>query len=239
MRSLSFALFCASLWLVGCAPRSTLPAPPPARAVEQEPAFVLDPMPTSYGSEIGGLNQEDVEEQFLALQPAFMRCVQRAAGDLRTLGGRVSIRMRLDPGGRVRWVYLTDSTLGDRRTERCLLDEIRHKTWPRPLSGDGLAESTFEVEPSEPPASWPRFKASALAERARRATRACWDGTEGRFRATAYVAPGGDVLAAGVAPPDEQGELVSDCISDALQELKLANLTVAQRATAKVSFTLP
>lgn len=230
---------CAFFFLLGCGANQT--AQPIAVPATPEPddGFRMGPMPTSYGSEIGGLSQEDVEEQFQSLQPSFARCVSRASSGASWFGGRVSVRMRLDPAGHVRWAYLTDTTLGDRDAERCLLDIIRSRTWPRPLSGDGLAESTFEVEPGEAPDSWPRFKASALASRAREATRSCWETVEGKFTATAYVEPDGRIIAAGVAPPDEEGEAVSDCIAGALEDLRVSHLTRGQQSTAKVSFTLP
>lgn len=212
-------------------------APTAPSAPAPSPAY--DPGPTSYGSEIGGLSQEDVEEQLAAMQPAFLRCVRASSQATNWIGGQVGIRMRIAPSGRIRWVYLTESTLGDRSTERCLLDTIRGRTWPRPLSGDGLAHTSFEVEPSQPPTTWPRFKAAAIAQRAREATRACRTGIEGPFVATVYVAPQGHVLSAGVAPPDEHGEAASDCIAQALTSLRLRNLAVAQHDTAKVSFSLP
>jgi len=245
-----------SVGCLGSHPETNRPQTP-TPVVESD--FKLDQGPSSFGSEIGGLSQEDVEEQFQALQSEFLQCVDRAADDLSWIGGSVRIQMRLDPAGRVRWVHLTDSTLGDRDTERCLLDKIRQRTWPRPLSGDGLAETTFEVEPSVRPLTWPRFKTSALAHRARAATRTCWKGVDGKFMATAYVEPGGRVIAAGVAFPNElksansndeptsdnsaarieESEKASDCIAVALRELRVKSLTVAQRSTAKVSFSLP
>ncbi len=215
------------------------PSTPPTTPSAPTPRPAYDTGPTSYGSEVGGLSQEDVEEQLASMQPAFLRCVRASSHAITWLGGQVGIRMRLAPSGRVRWVYLTESTLGDRDTERCLLDTIRGRTWPRPLSGDGLAHTSFEVEPSEAPSSWPRFKAAAIAQRAREATRACRNGVEGSFVATVYVAPQGHVLSAGVAPPDERGEAASDCIVQALTTLRLRNLAVAQRDTAKISFSLP
>jgi hypothetical protein len=213
-------------------------ATPPAPAVEKPRRPALDPGPTSTESDIGALSQEDVEDQFKALRPELIRCVRETTRRLPCAGGRIAVRIRVDRQGSVRWVWLTDSTLGDRDAERCVLDVVRGRTWPRPLSGDGLAESSFEVEPSEPPAPWPSFKALALAERASSATRTCRRGVKGTFRATAYVSPKGEVLLAGVAPPNPDGEQASDCIAQALLGMQLAWLSVGQRATAKVSFAL-
>jgi len=226
-----------ALALAGCLGHA---APELASIESAEPPVeqAYDPGPSAYESDIGGLSQEDVEEQFQALRPRWLTCILEASGRLSGIGGRATLRMRLDRNGAVRWAYLADSTLGDRDAERCVLDVVKSRKWPRPLSGDGLAESSFDVDPSEPLSAWPKYKTSALERKARAATRECRSGLNGEFRATAYVSPEGDILAAGVAPPDEKGEQASDCIVGALRELRLRNLTVAQRAPVKVSFSL-
>jgi len=213
-------------------PRSVAPA-----AAEEPEA--IDHGPSSYEGDVGGLSQEDVEEQLQALRPNLVECVRSASVRLSWIGGKVSLRMRIDRTGAVRWAYLNDTTLGDRDTERCVLRVVQSRTWPLPLSGEGLAETSFDVEPSESPAAWPRYKTLAVAQRASAATRKCRKGIAGEFRATAYVGPTGEVLAAGVAPPNEKGEEASDCIADALRDLRFGNLVAAQSATAKVMFKIP
>jgi hypothetical protein len=199
----------------------------------------IDRGPTSYEGDIGGLSQEDVEEQFAALRPRLIDCVRRASARLSWLGGRVSLKMRTDRSGNVRWVYLADSTLGDRDTERCVLRVVQSRTWPRPLSGEGLAQTSFDVDPSEAPLALPSYKTALLAQRARAATSKCRKGIVGAFQATAYVGPAGEVLAAGVAPPDERGEGASDCIAEALRDVRIGTVAAMDRsAVAKASFPL-
>jgi hypothetical protein len=213
------------------------PAPPPVAAPEPEPEKI-DRGPSSSDSDIGGLSQEDVEDQFKALHPQLMECVQRSSTRLVVLGGRATFRLRITRAGMVRWAFIPESTLGDREAERCMLGVIREQTWPRPLSGEGLAESSLEVDPGEPAAEWPKHKQAALADKAARATGKCRSGVAGTFRATAYVGPRGEVLAAGIAPPNAQGEDASDCMAKSLRALRVGNLTVGQRGVAKVSFLI-
>jgi len=216
-------------------------APPPSSPrLTAIPAPAIDRGPTSYEGEIGGLSQEDVEEQFTALRPRLIECVRSASQRLSWIGGRVTMRMRTDRAGHVRWVYLTDSTLGDRDTERCVLRVVQSKTWPRPLSGEGLAEASFDVDPSEAPRALPSYKSALLAQRARAATSKCRKGLSGPFQATAYIGPAGEVIAAGVAPPNEKGEQASDCIVDALRELRIGTVFAMDRSSAaKTTFPIP
>ena len=97
--------------------------------------------------------------------------------------------------------------------------------------------ASFDVEPIETPGSLSEKRSAQLAKRASAATRKCIRGIRGEFLATAYVAADGRVLAAGVAPPDEKGETASDCISDALLELKVKR--GRERQASKVSFSIP
>jgi hypothetical protein len=208
-------------------------------AAELENAPAADRGASYYESEIGGLSQEDVSEHFMALRPRLEDCVRRASGRMRALGGRVNVRMRLDREGQVRWAYLNESTLGNRDAELCVLRLVKSRSWPKPLSGEGLAETSFEVEPAEPPTDLSGFKGRLLAERARAATRRCRKGVPGDFRATAYIAKSGSVLSAGVAPSNEQAEAASDCVVDALRGLRVGPLAGNQKPAAKISFDLP
>jgi hypothetical protein len=189
-------------------------------------------------SEIGGLSEYDVERQFRALRPRVIDCVRSAASRLEVIGGSASVRLRVDRKGKVVWAYLSDTDLGDREAERCVLELVKRRPWPRPKGGEGLAEMSFDVEPIEAPEALPERGSTLLAKRADAATRKCRRGIQGDFVATAYVGPDGRVAAAGVAPPDENGELASDCISEALRELRLTQRGRAQTAS-KVSFSLP
>lgn len=230
----------ALLVVVAACGESAAPRPRAASrvAIEDEAPHAVDRRPVSAEAEIGGLSEYDVERQFRALQPRVVACVRSASSRLEVIGGSVSVKLRVDREGNVRWAYLADTDLGDREAERCVLDLVKSREWPEPKGGDGLAEMAFEVEPIEPPAEMPERGSEQLAKRASKATRKCMRGIRGDFVATAYVGPDGRVVSAGVAPPDENGEKASDCISDALRELRVKARGRA-RTASKVSFSLP
>lgn len=226
----------AALASTGCT-RSDGPSPKLAAASGEELSIEHeDPGASFFEAEIGGLSQEDVDEQFQALLPRMVGCVRRTSGQASYLGGRVSLRMRVDRAGSVRWAYLADSTLGDRDVERCVLDLVRSRTWPKPLSGEGLAETSFDIEPADDPAALPAHQRSWLAQRASVATRGCRKGIDGVFTATAYVDPNGQLLSVGVAPPSERGEEAADCVIEALRALRVGKLASAE--PSKVSFRI-
>jgi hypothetical protein len=232
-------LLAAAALVAACAQSAPAPARSAHARLGAAEVEAVDRGPTSYEAEIGGLSQYDVEQQLQALFPRLTDCVRRATDRASFIGGRVSLRMRVDRSGNVRWAYLSDSTLGDRDAELCVLGIVKNRTWPKPLSGEGLAETSFDVEPAEAPRPLPSYKSSLLAQRASAATRRCRKGIHGGFRATAYVGPKGEVLTAGVAPPDEHGEEASDCIVEALMGLRVGNLVADRGAAAKASFEIP
>lgn len=223
----------------GCAAREAPPPRPTERAAERDEELHVEGGPTSVESEIGGMSQDGVERTLAKLHPRFVRCVEQASERLSAIGGRVSVRMRVDPGGSVRWAYLSDTTLGDREAESCVLELVKTRRWPRPKSGDGLAETSFEVQAAEQPTEISGARASWFAQRAGSATAACRKGHPAGFVATAYVSATGEVLSAGVAPPNEAGEAASDCIASRLRELRARGLFAGRVAPAKISVKIP
>lgn len=225
--------------LLGCA-SAPAPTTQPARAravPKDEPK--LSAGPSSVASEIGGMSHDGVEQSLKELHPAFIQCVEQASQRLSAIGGRVSVRMRVDPQGNVRWAYLSDTTLGDREAEACVLDLVKGRRWPQPKSGDGLAETSFEVDAAVSPRELSAAKAKKLARSAGKATRSCRKGVPGKFLATVYVGRTGKVLSAGVAPPNEKAESASDCIAAALLGVRARGVVPGQNAPAKVSLVLP
>src|SRR5262245_43018424 len=170
--------------LSGCAH-----APPPPRAapvIETPAPAAVDPGPTSMESEIGGMNEEAVSHAFASLAGGVAGCADRGRARLTYLGGQVTVKLRVDRQGSVRWAYLSASTLGDRETEKCVLDLVRHKTWPRPLGGEGLAESSFEIDTRTAPRAWSERQVLQATAAVRRATAACRAEAPLGFTATAY-----------------------------------------------------
>lgn len=204
--------------LVGCAS-----APPKPGVVDAAPRQDrVDTGPTSFESEIGGMNELAVEESFKALSRPIGRCFESGAERVEAIGGTFTVAFRVDRQGATRWAYMKASTIGDRATENCILEIVRNKTWPKPLSGEGLAQKTVDIEPAKAPHVLDGKKASRTIHLAKARTAPCRKGVRGAFLATAYLEPDGRVRTAGVAPPDEKAESVVDCMIEELTKLKFS-----------------
>jgi len=182
---------------------------------------------------IGSLNEAAVEATVASL--GVRDCLMQGSQRLRELGGAFKIKVRVDRNGAARWAYLSQSTLGDRATEKCVLDLARGKTWPKPVGGEGIAEKAFEMDPRATPTPLGEKDLGKELDRARAATAACRRGVAGTFFATIYLRYSGQVAAAGVAPPNEKGEEAADCVVEALQKAKFH---ATGRRSTKVSFEI-
>src|SRR5262245_50274399 len=103
-------------------------APPPRRPVVAAPApttEAIDPGPTSMEAEIGGMNEDAMDDAFNALGSPLQRCLEDGLSRVNELGGHFKLSLRIDRQGSTKWVYLSESTLGDRETEKCVLDLAR------------------------------------------------------------------------------------------------------------------
>jgi hypothetical protein len=193
----------------------------------------IDTGPTSMESDVGGLNQEEVDEAFSEL--GVEECIEQGSARIGELGGEFKLRLRIRKSGETRWVYLSESTLGDRETEKCLLDRAREKSWPKPLGGEGIAEKSFAIDPAATPVAIDAKRLRREIARARVETAKCREGIGGSFFATVYLRSDGGVRTAGIAVPNEKGEGVADCMIEALQKLRFRE---SRGRSGKVSFEL-
>ena len=115
-----------------------------------------------------------------------------------------------------------------------MLDLARAKSWPRPLSGEGLAEKDVTVDPRAEPPSIDERRARAPIAAARAEAAKCKKGVPGSFLATVYVQPDGSVATAGVSVPSEKGEDVADCVVEALRKVRFRSTD----KLAKLSFEI-
>ena len=193
----------------------------------------------SMSAEIGGLSEEKVDKTFQRALPDFQKCLDDGAKRVEFLGGSVSFFIKIDSRGKVDHAHLEKSTIGDRDTEKCLLDSLRGKRWPKPVGGlHGLARKSFDFDPPNDvraPTSWDGDRVSDAVSKLSRKVSACKKSDKGAFEATVYVGTDGTVMAAGVTPPDEAGESDVDCLVDAL---KGASLPSPGSWPAKVTFSL-
>jgi hypothetical protein len=214
-------------------------APPPAAPTPAVEPDEDKPSGISTSAEIGGLNEEKVDRTFQSALADFQRCIDNGAKRVEFLGGSASFFVQINTLGKVDGAHLEKSTIGDRETEKCMLDTLRSKRWPKPVGGlHGQARKSFDFDPPNDvraPTAWDGDRVSQSITHLSKKLSACKQGTSGSFEATLYVGTDGSVMAAGVTPPDEAGESDVDCL---VSTLKGASLPSPGSWPAKVTFSL-
>jgi hypothetical protein len=231
----SIALAFVGLALAACGGEP--PPQVPEAAHEEAP-----PPPKKSGlkmkSELGSVDPGAVKRAFVALDDKFMGCQKRALDRVEVLSGSVKFFVRIGEDGAAKWTYLEGSELGDRETEKCLLDTVRGASWPRPDGGDAEARYGMELplQSTRPANEWNADKVAGALGKHGSALDECKAGANATFHATMYVGPGGKVLAAGVATSTRDGEDKADCLTDVLKKMK--GLPSPGSWPAKVGFDL-
>jgi len=171
---------------------------------------------------MGTIRQDEVVNALSPRMPRFVRCFSQRMGDVELLGGDIRLSFRIHTDGSVAWVYPLETDIGDRDTERCVLSVASQTRFPRPRGGEAEFQWGFGLDPSEdirPPLNW---QADALGRRADDVAtlgRSCR--ASGTYVITAYINPGGEVLAAGGTMPDQDSEAALDCILDAVRGMEM------------------
>jgi hypothetical protein len=228
----------AILTLLSCLGTACGGEPPRAKTADDTPQQEEERSSgVAVSSEIGGMNEDAVDDAFKASLGGLQRCLNAGAKRVEFLGGSVSFFLKINLEGKVDHAHLERSTLGDRVTEKCMLDALRKRSWPKPVGGEhGLARKSFEFDPPNdvrPPTEWSRHEAEKGLQKLGSKLQECSD--RKGFEATLYVGTDGGVLAAGVTPPDEDGEAAVDCIVETLKE---ANFPSPGSWPAKVTVSL-
>jgi hypothetical protein len=237
MRHRSIGHVCVAA-LFSCACGSDPPPPKaPEPAAQQEETHEVKPS-LKTRSELGTVDPNVVSSTFHKLQGQLASCFAQGQQRIDTLAGNVKFFVRIGEDGRAKWTYLEESDLGDRDTEKCLLDAVMSARWPKP-DGGGDAEARHAMEfPAQgrPATDWSSDKIAAALGKNGDAIDECKSGTSATFRATMYVGRGGQVLGAGVQTSSRDGAEKCDCLAQALQKLK--GLPSPGSWPAKVSFGL-
>jgi hypothetical protein len=189
--------------------------------------------------QLGSLDQSKVDQAFAHLTPRFGDCLAEASSRVEFIGGHVKIFVRIGVNGTTKWAYMSESTLGDREAERCMLRAAREANWPPPVEGEGQAQKSFDFDPSpdvREAVRWSPDRISHAISGARAKLGQCARGAPGKYRATVYVNTDGTAMTAGIAPPDERGETgAADCMVGVVKGLKFPS---PGSWPAKVSFDI-
>jgi hypothetical protein len=188
--------------------------------------------------EFGGMNEEKVTKVFKGLAPRLADCLTTQSTNEPYLAGDVAFLVKVDRNGQAIAAHAEKSNLGSYAAESCMLEILKGGRWPKPVGGlIGLARWSIGFDaPSDvrPAVDWSAsdVSSSLSEERNRSALGQCGGG--GPFEITAYVAPSGKVLSAGIAHVDDQGQATAECLVEAVQ-----NMTFSSPGSwrAKVSFS--
>jgi hypothetical protein len=177
----------------------------------------------SASAEIGALNEEKVTECFRTALPAIQECLSDGAKRVEFLGGEIAFFIKINQSRSIEHIHAEQSTLGDRRTEKCMFDALRAAEWPAPEGGDlGIARNSFEFDmPNDvrPPTIWESSQLDGEVGALRSQLGAC-DRATAPYTATLYVDTEGTPISASLVPPDESGEAAVDCMVDVLMAAK-------------------
>ncbi len=228
----------ALLGLVGALGAVACGEEPPARAPEppREETHEVKPQ-LKMKSELGTVDPEAVTRAFRKLDAQFDDCQKRGLDRIEVLAGSLKFFLRIGEDGSAKWAYLEQSDLGDRDTERCLLDAVMGARWPRPDGGDAEARYTMDLPAQGRAATdWNADKIAAALGRAGSSIDKCKSGADGSFKGTMYVGPGGKVLGAGVSVSSRDAADKADCLASVLAKMK--GLPSPGSWPAKVTFGL-
>ena len=173
-----------------------------------------------------------------ALEPRMSRfgaCFTDRIGAIEFLSGDITLSFRIHTDGTVAWVFPSASTIGDGVTERCILDIARTTRFAEPRGGEAEFTWGFGMDAASDvrlPLSWSESSVAGAVSANRGSVAGC--GRTG-FRLTAYVAPGGSVLAVGGTAPDADALPALECVLDAVRRWSMPD---PGSYAAKVSFAL-
>ncbi len=166
----------------------------------------------------GSLSQSEIQN---ALEPRMIklsRCVERRADEVEWVSGRLQMDFHIALDGGVASVFPSASSMGDRVTERCMLEVAHSVRFPAPHGGEADFSWPIDV-PIDPdvrePMAWDAEQASdVLLQNAQATLDGCGGGS---YAITAYVDPDGAVVAAGASVTDPADADKLDCITDAIR----------------------
>jgi hypothetical protein len=159
--------------------------------------------------ELGSMDIQAVEKVFnnLLNGPLETKCHKQGRDRIEYLAGDVKLFTRVAQDGSVRYGYFEDTNIGDRDTEKCILEVLKTAPWPKPTGGEGEVRNQMGWTGGDerPPAPWTADKVTGALDKDRAAKDAvnkCTSGSTG-FKITGYVEPGEVEGKGGDAPADD------------------------------------
>jgi hypothetical protein len=166
----------------------------------------------------GTLSQHEIQGALEPRMMKFSRCVQKRSGDVEWVSGAMAFEFKVALDGSVASVYPKQSSMGDRETERCMLDVAKSTRFPAPHGGEAEFSWSLEVpldSEIRTPVPWSAVEAgTVLSERAPELSSQCGAGP---FDLTAYVDVDGKVVAVGGAVQSEASAAQLDCVTQLVQ----------------------
>lgn len=167
-------------------------APPPkVEEPVQEARRPSGPAPVIQ-QELGSIDERAVQQTFAKLQSQLGRCQAEGRERVEWLSGEAKIFLRVDQGGRVRYGFFEESSLGDRDTEKCMMGVLSGAQWPKPIGGEAEVRNGFGFDAGgeRPPTSWgPEKVVTPFNESkdVKREVEKCGAPLKGEIRFTGYV----------------------------------------------------
>jgi len=192
-------------------------------------------------TELGVIDSTATQRTFQRLESKIHACYTNGLKRIEYLEGDVKVFLRVGQEGTIRYGYFEDSTLGDRETEKCMMDVISSAAWPKPQGGEAEVRHSFGFDaPGDvrAPASWSADRLAESLGKGADGIRKCKEGISGAFHATAYVEPDGNqgkVQAVGIAASSKEGIDKIDCLVNAVKGITPPS---PGSYAAKVSFDL-
>lgn len=194
-----------------------------------------------------------MDKAFAARLPQMQACMQPAYERLDVLSGKMSYTIRVLEDGHAKYAHFTESTLGDREAEKCILNVFLKAEWPKSLDGDGVAKhsSSFDQDVGSKVESWAPDRVMPVLKKAKKLAK-CTHGAKGTWSVTAYIGkemvdakdpsegkvPGkdGKFISGGGGYSSPDGGDVLDCVLAEMADLKFP---APSADYAKVTFSYP
>ena len=185
---------------------------------------------------MGTIRTDQVENALTPRMGRFERCFDDRIRAVELLGGTIRLSFRVHTDGSVAWVFPRETDIGDRATEQCILEVARTTRFPRPRGGEAEFSWGFGFDIAEdvrPPLAWAEDSLGRRADDVNEVARECR--ARGDYVVTAYVRPGGQILAAGGSAPSAESEAALDCI---LERVRAWELPDPGSYPAKITFAV-